>query len=37
MIEVWQRMYLDGESELMVQESMPAASTSSEVQYEHSR
>jgi len=37
MIEVWQRMYLDGQSELMVQESMPVACTSSEVQYEHSR
>jgi asparagine synthase (glutamine-hydrolysing) len=37
MIEVWQRMYLDGESEPMVQESMLAASAGSEVQYEHSR
>jgi asparagine synthase (glutamine-hydrolysing) len=37
MIEVWQRMYLDGESELMVQESLLATSASSEIQYEHSR
>jgi asparagine synthase (glutamine-hydrolysing) len=37
MIEVWQRMYMDGESEPMVQESILAASASSEVQYEHSR
>lgn len=37
MIEVWQRMYLDGESEPDVQESLLAASASSEVQYEHSR
>jgi asparagine synthase (glutamine-hydrolysing) len=37
MIEVWQRMYLDGESESDVQESLLAASASSEFQYEHSR
>jgi asparagine synthase (glutamine-hydrolysing) len=37
MIEVWQRMYLDGESEPMVQESLLAASASSEIQYENSR
>ena len=37
MIEVWQRMYIDGDSELTVQESLLAASAGSEVQYEHSR
>ena len=37
MIEVWQRMYLDGESEPMVQERLLAASASSEIQYENSR
>jgi asparagine synthase (glutamine-hydrolysing) len=36
MIEVWQRMYIDGESEPMVQESILAASANSEFQYEHS-
>lgn len=37
MIEVWQRMYLDGESEPEVQESMLAAVGGSEMQYEHSQ
>ncbi len=37
MVEVWQRMYMDGESESTVQESILAASSSSEAQYEHSR
>jgi asparagine synthase (glutamine-hydrolysing) len=37
MIEVWQRMYLDGESEPLVRESLLAASAGSELQYEHSR
>jgi asparagine synthase (glutamine-hydrolysing) len=37
MLEVWQRMYVDGESESAVQESILAVSGNTEIQYEHSR